>query len=144
MRPATAFILVLGLALASDPAAARDQERDFLVGGRAYLFAPLSADEEVVVSGVGTGTRLNPSVSATGEFNATYMATDFLGVEASVAITRHRFHAEDGTLGGIDEIADGWFVSVTLTAQYRFDTGGPLTPYVGAGVHVLFPLDFEN
>ena len=139
------FICVVIAAVAvADWAAARDQERDFLVGGRAYLFAPLSADEEIVVNGVGTGTRLNPSVSATIELNATYMLTDYIGIEGTAAITRHRFHSEDGTLAGLDEVFDGWFLPVTLTAQYRHDTGGPLTPYIGAGVNALFPVDFET
>jgi len=132
------------LALAADFASARDQERDFMLGARAYLFAPLSEDDEIVVNGVGTGTRLNPSVSATGEVNATYMVTDFLAVEGTAAVTRHRFHSEDGTLAGLDETVEGWLLPMTLTVQYRHDTGGKATPYIGAGANVVFPFGFTN
>lgn len=131
-------------ALSATPTAARDQERDFMLGARAYLFAPLSADESIMIDGARTGTRLNPSVSATGEVNVTYMVTDSFAIEGSAAITRHRFHTEDGALSGLGSVVDGWFVPLTLTAQYRHDTGGPLTPYVGVGANVMFPLDFET
>ena len=63
------------------------------------------------------------------ELDISYFLTENFSAELILATTKHNMSA-----GGVD-LGSVWVLPPTLTAQYHFDTGTPLRPYVGAGIN---------
>lgn len=83
------------------------------------------------------GVRVPGSLAITNSFvpeiDATYFATDHVGVEVIAATTQHSVHFSPvGDLGSV------WLLPPTVTAQYHFDPDGAFRPYLGAGVNYTF------
>jgi len=59
----------------------------------------------------------------------------FQKLSAGIVVLRFQsVHRREAPIAGLGEIADTWIFPPVLTLQYRFDSFGPLKPYVGAGV----------
>lgn len=66
------------------------------------------------------------------ELDISYFFTSNFAVELILAVTPHDVDGK-GVLAG--SIGDAWLLPPTLLAQYHFNPGGKLKPYVGAGIN---------
>ncbi len=140
----TLRMTVLGAALASAfvsiPATAYEAG-DFVARvGWAHLAPNDDADD---FSGL-PGTTVSVDDSDSLGITFTYMVTDNIGVGVlgawpfSVDIK-----GDKGVLAGAGKVADTKALPPTITAQYHFDTGSNIHPYVGAGLNYTYFWD-EN
>jgi len=123
--------LSLGAALIAAPATAK--QGDVLLRARAIMVAPNESSGGITPAFPTERVSVNNSVMP--EVDITYMATDNIGFELIAATTRHGVSGISGTTGGIGKLANTWVLPPTLTAQYHFNPGGKVRPYVGAGVN---------
>ena len=70
------------------------------------------------------------------ELDISYFLTKNLAVELILGVTPHDVNAA-GALkdAGYGKIGDAWLLPPTLMAQYHFELGRGIKPYVGAGVN---------
>jgi outer membrane protein len=92
-------------------------------------FRVLSIEPDVSTSGTLStlGTDVNNSVVP--ELDFTYMATNNIGVELILGITRHTVTSDLGELGRVN------LLPPTLTVAWHFNPQGKIRPYFGAGVN---------
>ncbi len=84
-----------------------------------------------------TGGDVTASNQAAPELDLSYFFTDHFAVEGIAASTRHSIHATDTALGRVG-VGSVWVLPPTVTAQYHFMPHERFSPYVGAGLSVLF------
>jgi outer membrane protein len=104
-----------------------------LLRARAILVAPNERSGSILPAFPGEPVKVDDSVMP--EVDATYMATDHIGVELIASTTKHAIGGVRGTTGGIGRLASTWVLPPTLTVQYRFTPTRHVRPYVGAGVN---------
>lgn len=129
MRKVVLTILALGVA--AQPAYA--EAGDVLVRVRGILVAPNEESGGILPAFPNETVSVDNSVMP--EVDITYMATDNIGFELIAATTKHTASGTTGTTGSIGDLASTWVLPPTLTAQYHFNPGGAVRPYVGAGVN---------
>ena len=106
---------------------------DVLLRARAILVAPNERSGSILPAFPGEPVKVNDSVMP--EVDATYMATDHIGIELIASTTKHSVGGVRGTTGSIGKLASTWVLPPTLTAQYHFMPTQHVRPYVGAGVN---------
>lgn len=106
---------------------------DVLLRVRTILVAPNETSGSILPAFPGEHVRVNNSVMP--EVDATYMATNHIGVELIASTTKHHADGRTGTTGSIGKLASTWVLPPTLTAQYHVNPTGKVRPYVGAGVN---------
>ena len=67
------------------------------------------------------------------ELDITYFFNKHFALELILAVTPHEVSGERD-LAGLD-IGEAWLLPPTLLAQYHFDLGNGIKPYVGAGIN---------
>lgn len=68
------------------------------------------------------------------ELDISYFFTKNLAVELILGVTPHDVHGKD-SLAAFGKIGDAWLLPPTLMAQYHFELGRGIKPYVGVGVN---------
>ena len=106
---------------------------DVLLRARAILVAPNERSGSILPAFPGEPVKVDDRVMP--EVDATYMATDQIGVELIASTTKHAIGGVRGTTGGIGRLASTWVLPPTLTVQYHFAPTRHVRPYVGAGVN---------
>ena len=123
-----------GTALAqSSPAFAAG---DVLVHLRAIGVLPENLSSSISV----IGGHVSATNTVTPEVDASYFLTDHLAVEAIAATSRHEVSAHGTALGKVD-VGSVWVLPPTVTLQYHFSPIGPIIPYAGIGLTVMFFYD---
>ncbi|MBB4619623.1 OmpW/AlkL family protein [Sphingomonas abaci] len=131
----------LSLAVATGPAAAQSardgqpgiKAGDVLLRLRAIMVAPNERSGSILPAFPGEEARVDNSFMP--EIDATYMASDHIGVELIASTTKHHADGRTGTTGSIGRLASTWVLPPTLTAQYHFAPTSHVRPYVGAGLN---------
>lgn len=126
-----AVLTALALTAAAQPAYA--EAGDVLVRVRGILVAPNEESGGILPAFPSETVSVDNSIMP--EVDITYMATDNIGFELIAATTKHTASGTTGTTGSIGALASTWVLPPTLTAQYHFNPGGAVRPYVGAGVN---------
>jgi len=106
---------------------------DVLLRARAILVAPNERSGSILPAFPGETVKVNNSVMP--EVDATYMATDHIGIELIASTTKHSVSGVRGTTGSLGKLASTWVLPPTLTAQYHFAPTQHVRPYVGAGIN---------
>ncbi|MEG3092150.1 OmpW/AlkL family protein [Sphingomonas sp. PB1R3] len=106
---------------------------DVLLRARAILVAPNERSGSILPGFPGEPVKVDDSVMP--EVDATYMASDHIGVELIASTTKHSVSGVRGTTGSIGKLASTWVLPPTLTVQYHFTPTQHIRPYVGAGVN---------
>jgi outer membrane protein len=140
---------VAGLALAgcaagaSVPAMAGDDHGDFMV--RALVTGVLPDTDATVKAGgaVIPGADADVSDEVIPATTLTYFFNDNISLELFCCFAKHDIDAK-GSIAGFGKIADTWIFPPALTAQYHFNSGGKLQPYVGAGVQYIAFFDEKS
>lgn len=127
MKRATLYpLLALVLALPAAPAAAQSRGA-WTLGVGAHRVDPKS-DNGALAAGtlpVSVGASLRPTLTAE------YFLRDGLGLEVIAALPfRH-----DIAIDGLGEVGSTRHLPPTVSLQYHFNSGGPVSPFVGAGVN---------
>ncbi len=126
-RSAAIPLLALGLLALATPAAA--QQGEWRLGGR-LLAARIDAETEPLAF---FDTRIRSDDAWTGEFDATFMLDDDLGLEWMITTAPHDLRAVGGVLDGVD-LGEVWIAQSALTLQYHVPLWGRVRPYVGVGL----------
>jgi outer membrane protein len=137
MMKAIPILAAAGMMLAALPAQAQDHQGlaagDILVRLRTIVVAPNEKSGGIRPTFPTEKVSLDNSVMP--EVDVTYMATKNIGFELIASTTKHTASGRTGTTGAIGDLASTWVLPPTLTAQYHFNPGGKIRPYVGAGVN---------
>ncbi len=136
--PRSAIILTaLFAGLAATPALAKPSEglkaHDVLLRVRGIWVAPTGTSDAILPSL--PNDRLTVHDSFAPEIDVTWMATNNIGIELIAATTRHSVYGKQGVTAGIGKVVNTWVLPPTLTAQYHFNSGGKIRPYLGAGIN---------
>jgi outer membrane protein len=83
------------------------------------------------------GGRVEATAQAAPEVDLSYFFIDNIALELIAATTRHDIKAKGTAVGDVDA-GSSWALPPTLTLQYHFLPHSAFSPYVGAGVTVLF------
>lgn len=121
-----AACLLPALAFA-EPAAGKWQIR-----ARAISVTPDESGRTVSAVPALNGLEAEVDAHVMPELDISYFFTDNFSLELILATTKHDVSAGNVDLGSV------WVLPPTLTAQYHFDTGTPLRPYLGAGLNYTF------
>ena len=116
-----------GQALADD--LTLDSNGDMEVRLRAVGVLP-SPSANITVAGSSIGGTTHVTDSAIPEADFTYFFTPNIAVEAIAGVTKHS--VSNSVVG---PVASVWLLPPTVTAQYHFNSTGPIQPYVGAGIN---------
>ena len=125
--------LFLAVAAVGIAAPAHAEAGDILLRARAIAVVP--QEHSSGITPAFPSEKVKVSTSFAPEVDITYMATDTIGFELIAATTKHKVSGKSGTTGTIGQLATTWVLPPTLTAQYHFNPGGKVRPYVGAGVN---------
>lgn len=106
---------------------------DILVRARAILVAPNERSGSILPAFPGETVKVDNRVMP--EVDATYMASDHIGLELIASTTKHAISGVRGTTGGIGRLASTWVLPPTLTVQYHVAPTRHVRPYVGAGIN---------
>lgn len=104
------------------------EESPWMVRVRALHLSP--ADKSDPVGGTGAADRLHVSSKTIPDVDITYFFSQ--NFSAELVLTYPQKH--DVLLDG-NKIGTFKHLPPTLLAQYRFDTGSAITPYIGAGIN---------
>lgn len=118
--------------LSSLPAHAEFDPHDWQIRLRAISLNPDESGRTVSAVPALNGLEARADFAAMPELDITYFFTENFSAELILATTKHDVRAGNVDLGSV------WALPPTLTAQYHFDTGTPLRPYVGAGINYTF------
>jgi outer membrane protein len=88
-------------------------------------------------SSTSIGGHVETSASAAPEVDFSYFFTDNIAAELILATTRHSLEAHGTAIGNVDA-GKTWVLPPTLTLQYHFMPHERFSPYVGAGLAVMF------
>jgi outer membrane protein len=80
------------------------------------------------------GADLSIDNAVIPELDISYFFTKNLAVELILGVTAHDVNAK-GSIASLGKIGDSWLLPPTLTAQYHFEIGHGIKPYVGAGIN---------
>lgn len=117
-------------------AAAGDAVGNFMIRGLVTGVVP-DADATVFAGGARIpGADAHVSDEVVPATTLTYFFNDNLAVELFCCFAKHEIDGT-GSISGLGEIADTWIFPPALTAQYHFNPGGRLKPYVGAGLQYI-------
>jgi outer membrane protein len=83
---------------------------------------------------LGTNPGLTIDNSLVPELDVSYFFTKNLAVELILGVTPHNVSGA-GSISGQGKIGDAWLLPPTLMAQYHFELGHGIKPYVGVGVN---------
>ena len=104
------------------------EESPWMVRVRAIHLSP--ADKSDPVGGTGAADRIHVSSKTIPDVDISYFFSP--NFSAELVLTYPQKH--DVTLDG-NKIGSFKHVPPTLLAQYRFDTGSAISPYIGAGIN---------
>lgn len=104
------------------------EESPWMVRVRALHLSP--ADKSDPVGGTGAADRLHVSSKTIPDVDITYFFSP--NISAELVLTYPQKH--DVLLDG-NKIGTFKHLPPTLLAQYRFETGSAITPYIGAGIN---------
>ena len=119
----TASAVVLSLCAAL-PAAA-ESAGDWTLGFGLGYVAPKSDNGTLTVGAVDVGTSIRPTVTFE------YFIRDNLGIEVLGALPVP--HAIN--VAGLGKVGTTLQLPPVVSVQYHFDTGGKVTPFIGAGIN---------
>jgi len=129
--------LAIGAGMIAAPASAKEGEglkaHDVLLRVRGIWVAPNGTSDGIVPTL--PNDRLSVHDSFAPEVDVTWMATKHIGFELIAATTRHTAHGKAGVTGTLGPVVNTWVLPPTLTAQYHFNSGGKIRPYLGAGIN---------
>ncbi len=127
MRRAALYpLLALILALPAAPAAAQSRG-DWTLGVGAHRVDPKS-DNGALAAGtlpVSVGASLRPTLTLE------YFLRDGLGLEVIAALP----FQHDISIDGLGKVGSTRHLPPTVSLQYHFNSGGPVSPFVGAGLN---------
>lgn len=129
-HPIAKSVMVAVLAVAGTTSAQAEQ------GDILARFRVLSIEPDVSTSGTLSTLGTNVNNSVVPELDFTYMATNNIGVELILGITRHTVTSNLGELGRVS------LLPPTLTVAWHFNPQGRIRPYVGAGLN--YTLFYNN
>ncbi|WP_031236314.1 OmpW/AlkL family protein [Asticcacaulis sp. AC460] len=133
----TIFIGVMTLAGFGGAAMAQDTglKGTWQVTARLTTVAPDESGAIVTAAGADSGLDVAVNDSTVPTLGFTYFVTDHVAVEAILGTSKHTIKAV-GT--GTDvAVHETWVLPPVVTAQYHFNTGGKVSPYVGAGINYM-------
>lgn len=116
--------------------AAADGDSPWLVRVRMIDVVPDESSTTSINGAVTVGDRIVP------ELDISYFWTDHFATELILATNSHNMGATGTDLGDLD-IGKVTLLPPTLLAQYHFNPGGQLRPYVGAGINYTFFYDAD-
>lgn len=137
MTPQTHITLVSAALLAGLGAtghALAVQQGDILVRFGVATVAP-NDDSSTVEPTFGAGSGVQVDKDTTLGLTFVYMATDTIGVELVGALPFRHDIKGSGTLSAAGKLAETKQLPPTLLAQYYFNAGSNIRPYVGAGLN---------
>jgi outer membrane protein len=113
---------------------------DILLRAGATMVAPKGDSSEVYAGGGSLGADSGVDVDDNTQLGLTitYMLDNNWGVELLAATPfSHEATGEGSFLNtrGVGSVAETKHLPPTLSAVYHFNTGGPITPYVGLGIN---------
>ncbi|MFC3052762.1 OmpW/AlkL family protein [Kordiimonas pumila] len=121
---AAALQLAAGAAIAED-------KSPWLVRLRLIDVAPDESSTVSIGGAVTADSKIMP------ELDISYFWTDHFATELILATTKHSMGATGTALGDLD-LGHVWVLPPTFLAQYHFNPGGQVRPYVGAGLNYTF------
>lgn len=105
---------------------------DWLVRLRGIVVAP--TENSSAVTGI-PGSEVGVENAVVPELDFTYFLTDNIAAELILATSPHDI-AGEGSIAGLDEIAEVMVLPPTLTLQYHFLPNGDfIRPYAGVGIN---------
>jgi outer membrane protein len=129
------ILVLLVISICAFPILAQAEDGSWKLRGRIINISP-NDDSAAILD---TGTTVSVDSATTLEVDVTYMFNESWGLEVIAALAGHDLSTTGGALAG----ADAGTVDVlppTITAQYFFETGGKVHPYLGAGINfTAFP-----
>ncbi|EGF89975.1 ompW family protein [Asticcacaulis biprosthecium C19] len=136
-KKTTMFIGIMALAGVCGAATAQDAglKGTWQVTARATTVAPDASGAIVTAAGADSGLDVAVSDSTVPTLGFTYFVTDHVAVEAILGTSKHTIKAV-GT-GTNVEVHETWVLPPVITAQYHFNTGGKVSPYLGAGINYM-------
>lgn len=105
----------------------------FMVRVRAIGVIPQTSSSDVSA----IGGNVSATSQAAPEVDLSYFLTDHIAIEGIAASTRHSLHATDTALGRVG-VGSVWVLPPTVTLQYHFMPKERFSPYLGAGLSVLW------
>jgi len=125
-------LLATGLVLCAGNALAYKAGDLILRAGAAGVMPTGDSDE---ITAIQPGATVEADDAWSLGLTLTYMATDNVGVGVLAAWPfKHDIDAS-GSIAGLGTVAETKHLPPTVTAQYHFNSGSALHPYVGAGIN---------
>lgn len=122
------YAVIAAVLAALLPSLAQADDGPWLVRGRAVNLAP--ADKSDPVGGTGAADRISVSSKVIPELDISYFFTP--SVSAELVLTypqKHTVRLDGADIGSFKHLPP------TLLAQYHFQPGSGISPYLGAGVN---------
>lgn len=105
------------------------------VTARATTVAPSESGKILTAAGADSGLKVDVNNDTVPTMGFTYFFTDHLAVEAILGTSQHTIKAVGP---GTDVVVHKtWVLPPVITAQYHFNSGGKVSPYIGAGVNYM-------
>lgn len=101
----------------------------WMVRGRALGVVP----DEGGTTSIGGSPEIDNSLVP--ELDISYFLSKNVAVELVLGTTPHKAKLKNSLLGPSTDLGKVWLLPPTLLAQYHFDDGSALKPYVGAGLN---------
>lgn len=141
---APAAVLAGAFLMMAPAAHAQDAQPDFVGKEAGTLMVRLRAidvlplDSSSSISAIGGRVHATNQVAPEADFS--YFFTDHIAAELIAGTTRHAIQARGTALGTVD-VGSAYVLPPALTLQYHFFPHERLSPYVGAGIDVMFFYD---
>lgn len=107
---------------------------------RALGVVPDESSSNWKAGGAPISGALSIDNSVVPELDISYFFTKNLAVELILGVTPHNVSGS-GDLASFGKIGDAWLLPPTLMAQYHFELGRGIKPYVGVGVNYTMFFD---
>jgi len=138
--------LLAAATLLSTGAMAQSQG-DWLVRAGIGIVAPQGSSDNLVFEGADLGRdyRIDVDDGYAAVINATYMATNNIGIEILAATPfKHDIEGKGAALGPAGKLGDTRHLPPTLSVQYHFNPGATFRPYAGIGLNYTLFFDEDG
>jgi len=137
--------LLAAATLLSTGAMAQSQG-DWIVRAGLGVVAPQGDSDSLIFEGIDLGAdyQIDVDDGYAAVINATYMASDHIGIELLAATPfKHDIEGDGAALGPAGKLGDVKHLPPVLSLQYHFNPNATFRPYAGIGLNYTFLFD-EN
>ncbi len=138
--------LLAAATLLSTGAMAQSQG-DWLVRAGLGVVAPQGDSDNLIFEGIdlGSGYQIDVDDGYAAVINATYMATDNIGIEILAATPfKHDIEGDGSALSPLGKLGDVKHLPPVLSLQYHFNPGATFRPYAGIGLNYTLFFDEDG